>query len=123
MENPATQQAVRVIREHFPDPDPPRLLLVLGSGWGPVVGELATDRRELPYPEIPGFPESTVAGHGGVLVRGTIGGAPVWIMQGRFHFYEGYDMERITFPIRVFAALGTNGVLLTNAAGGIDRSF
>lgn len=123
MENFATEQTVQWIRENFPLPDNTRLLLVLGSGWGPVVQELMTIEKSVPYSAIPGFPVSTVEGHEGRLLVARVGDIPLCIMQGRFHYYEGYSMREITFPIRVLAQMGIRGVFLTNAAGGIDPAF
>jgi purine-nucleoside phosphorylase len=100
-----------------------RLAIVLGSGWGPVVDRLMEIEGEAAYSEIPGFPVSTVEGHAGRLVWGQMAGVPVYCMQGRFHYYEGYSMEEITFPMRIFAGLGIQGVFLTNAAGGIAAGF
>lgn len=97
----------------------PRIALVLGSGLGDFGDELQ-DSVGIPYQEIPGFPTSTVAGHAGRLVIGTVAEVPVLAMQGRVHFYEGYSLEEVTFPIRTFKLLGINTLLLTNAAGGID---
>lgn len=101
----------------------PPLLLVLGSGWGEAVERLIETEAALGYEEIPGFPVSTVAGHAGRLVVGRVAGRQVLIMQGRFHYYEGYSMQEITFPIRVFKDLGGQALFLTNAAGGIDAAF
>lgn len=101
----------------------PGLMLVLGSGWGELIEAQMEVEIRLPYAEIPGFPVSTVPGHAGCLVCGRIAGVPVLAMQGRFHYYEGYSMEAVTFPIRVFHALGGRGLLLTNAAGGMDPRF
>jgi purine-nucleoside phosphorylase len=97
----------------------PRLALVLGSGLGDFGDDLA-DPVAIPYQEIPGFPVSTVEGHAGRLVAGTIEDVPVLAMQGRVHFYEGYSLEEVTFPVRTFKLLGLKTLLLTNAAGGID---
>ena len=77
----------------------------------------------IPYTEIPNFPKSTVEGHSGRLIAGTLGGAPVVVMQGRVHFYEGYSAQDVTFPIRVMGALGIRAVILTNAAGGISEKL
>lgn len=96
--------------------------LVLGSGLGSLAEEI-TDKTVLPYGEIPGFLESTVEGHQGRLIIGLLDGKRVLAMQGRFHYYEGYDLAEVTFPIRVMAALGVKKLILTNAAGGINRNF
>ena len=100
----------------------PRVGLVLGSGLGPLADEIA-DPVRIPYQEIPHFPVSTVEGHAGQLVVGTLAGVPVCAMQGRFHFYEGYSPQQITFPVRVMRRLGVEILVLTNAAGGLNPSF
>lgn len=119
MENLNTEEAVKWLERTMPA-QAPRLLLVLGSGWGSVVEALMEVEDAAAYADIPGFPVSTVEGHSGRLLVGRMGDVPVWVMQGRFHYYEGYTMQQVTFPLRVFARLGARGVLLTNAAGGID---
>lgn len=111
------EHAARVIRARISTE--PRIALVLGSGLGDFGDEL-NDAVGIPYAEIPGFPTSTVAGHAGRLVIGTVEDVPVVAMQGRVHYYEGYSLEQVTFPVRVFKLLGLNTLLLTNAAGGID---
>lgn len=100
----------------------PRLALVLGSGFGHVLSKLTTARR-IPYAKLPGFPKPTVAGHAGELVLGKLGGTPVIVLNGRAHFYEGHDMSLVTLGVRALAALGVKDLLLTNAAGGINRKF
>jgi purine-nucleoside phosphorylase len=100
-----------------------RLVIVLGSGWGPVVEALMEVEGTIGYEDLPGFPVSTVEGHAGQLLWGNFSGVPVYCMQGRFHFYEGYSMEEVTYPVRVFSKLGLDGILLTNAAGGINPAF
>ncbi|HMG02137.1 MAG TPA: purine-nucleoside phosphorylase [Edaphobacter sp.] len=100
----------------------PRLGLILGSGLGDFA-EKVQDATAIPYSEIPGFPISTVAGHSGRLVIGTISGIPVAIMQGRVHAYEGYSMQEVAFPTRVLGALGIKRLIVTNAAGGINTSY
>lgn len=97
----------------------PRIALVLGSGLGAFADELDEAAR-VPYDQIPGFARSTVAGHAGSLVIGKVGTVPVVAMQGRVHFYEGYSLEEVTFPVRTFKLLGIETLLLTNAAGGIN---
>ena len=99
-----------------------RTALVLGSGLGAFADELE-DARAIPYSEIPGFARPTVEGHAGRLVVGRAGGATVAAMQGRFHFYEGYTLEEVTFPIRVLGLLGAKSLVLTNAAGGLNNSY
>ncbi|EOL45346.1 inosine/guanosine/xanthosine phosphorylase [Enterococcus phoeniculicola] len=96
--------------------------LILGSG----LGELAEEIEEaiaISYEEIPNFPVSTVAGHAGQLVYGTLSGKKVLALQGRFHYYEGYSMETVTYPVRVMAALNAHSVVVTNASGGVNESF
>ncbi len=100
----------------------PKIGLILGSGLG-VMAEYIENETIIPYEEIPHFPKSTVAGHKGQLVIGQLEGKTVVAMQGRFHFYEGYDMESVTFPVRVMKALGVEQLLVTNAAGGINENF
>ncbi|MCU1268492.1 MAG: Purine nucleoside phosphorylase [Acidobacteria bacterium] len=97
----------------------PRIALVLGSGLGDF-GDEFQDAVAIPYEEIPGFPVSTVEGHAGRLVIGKIENVPVLAMQGRVHFYEGYALEEVTFPIRTFKLLDIKTLVLTNAAGGVD---
>src|SRR5437764_12971037 len=97
----------------------PRIVLVLGSGLGGFADEL-DDARVIPYSEIPHFPRSSAIGHAGNLVIGNAGDVPVAVMAGRVHYYEGYSMQRVTFPMRVFARMGISAALLTNAAGGIN---
>jgi purine-nucleoside phosphorylase len=99
-----------------------RIALVLGSGLGAFAEDLS-DAVSLPYEEIPGFARSTVEGHAGRLVCGTIEGVRVAAMQGRFHFYEGYTFEEVTFPVRVLSLLGVQRLVLTNAAGGLNNAF
>src|ERR1700721_4400865 len=100
----------------------PKIGLVLGSGLGAFADSL-TDAARVPYAEIPSFPQSTAIGHAGRMVVGNAGSVAVAAMQGRVHLYEGYSAQEITFPIRVFARMGIRAVILTNAAGGIDRGY
>ena len=100
----------------------PELAIVLGSGFQHVLTELRAERT-VPYGKIPGFPKPTVSGHAGELYFGHLGKVPVMVLSGRAHFYEGHPMERVTFAIRALAAFGIRDVLLTNAAGGINRKF
>jgi purine-nucleoside phosphorylase len=95
----------------------PRVAVVLGSGLGGVA-DAVQDGVEIPYSEIPHFVGSTVEGHDGKLVIGSCGGVDVVLMKGRFHFYEGYSMEEVTLPMRVFKLMGIRSLILTNAAGG-----
>jgi len=96
----------------------PRVGIILGSGLGGYASQVE-DSVAIPYAEIPHFPQSTVVGHSGRLVVGTVGGVPVAVMQGRVHAYEGYAMEQVTFPARVLGLLGCAKLIVTNAAGGI----
>ena len=100
----------------------PTLGIVLGSGFNHVLRDLDVDAR-LAYSKIPGFPKTTVAGHGGELLIGKLGGTPVIVLSGRAHYYEGHTMEQATFAVRTLAACGVQDLLLTNAAGGINRKF
>lgn len=100
----------------------PALAVILGTGFHHVLGELRV-RGKIPYAKIPGFPPVGVSGHAGELFFGHLGGTPVLILSGRAHFYEGHSMERVTFPVRALAAFGIRDLLLTNAAGGVNRRF
>ncbi len=100
----------------------PNIAIILGTGLGDLVHAIA-DKEEMPYDTIPNFPLSTVEGHSGKLIFGKLGGKDVMAMQGRFHFYEGYSMKEVTFPIRVFQALGIKYLFVSNAAGGMNGSF
>jgi purine-nucleoside phosphorylase len=100
----------------------PTLGMVLGSGFHHVLRELEVD-AEISYQKLPGFPPVGVKGHAGKLYIGRLGGTPVLILSGRAHFYEGHPMTLVTFAVRTLAAYGITGLLLTNAAGGINRSF
>lgn len=111
------EQAARTIRSRTGLK--PEVAIVLGSGLGGFADEFA-EAVAIPYGEIPGFATSTAEGHAGRLVIGRVGLVPVIAMQGRVHYYEGYTLEEVTFPIRVFKLLGIKRLILTNAAGGID---
>ena len=100
----------------------PSIGLILGSGLGVLAGEIENPIN-IDYKDIPHFPESTVSGHKGRLFIGTLQGKSVIAMQGRFHFYEGYTMKQVTFPVRVMKALGIHSLIVTNAAGGIREDF
>lgn len=100
----------------------PTLALVLGSGFQPVAERVEVE-REFSYKSLPGFPCPTVGGHAGRLIVGRLGGVPIWVLSGRAHYYEGHDLDVVTRPMRMLAALGVRDVLLTNAAGGIRRGF
>ena len=100
----------------------PRVGMILGSGLGSLADEL-DDAVVVPYATIPGFPRSTVHGHRGELAIGTLSGQPVAVMRGRFHFYEGYSMQQVTFPVRAMRALGCDTLIATNAAGGLRADW
>jgi purine-nucleoside phosphorylase len=100
----------------------PTLAIVLGSGFQHVLTELRVDKR-IPYQKIPGFQKPTVSGHAGEVVIGELGGTPVVVLSGRAHYYEGHSMERVTFAVRALAASGIRDLVLTSAAGGINKNF
>jgi purine-nucleoside phosphorylase len=100
----------------------PTLAIVLGSGFHHVLAELRVDKK-ISYAKIPGFPKPTVSGHAGELYFGHLGKTPVLVLSGRAHFYEGHEMERVTFATRTLAAFGITDLLLTNAAGGLNKKF
>ncbi len=108
---------IRSVSRHMP-----RIGIVTGSGLG-TLADAVTDADAIPYRQIPGFPVSTVEGHAGQLVLGRLGRQPVAIMQGRVHYYEGYSMPQVAFPVRTLQALGIESLIVTNAAGGINESF
>lgn len=103
-------------------PDRPEIAIILGSGLGALADQLE-EATVIPYKEIPHFVHSTAAGHKGNFICGKLGGKPVLAMQGRFHYYEGYTMQQVTFPIRVMKLLGIKNLLVSNAAGGINTTF
>src|SRR5262245_52616003 len=100
----------------------PSVGLVLGSGLGGLADTIS-DAVRIAYQDIPGWPQSTVYGHSGQLVIGYLEGQPVVAQQGRAHFYEGYSLQQVTFPIRVMHFLGVQTVILTNAAGGLNPNY
>ena len=100
----------------------PAIAVILGTGLGDLVSHIDI-KAELDYKSIPGFPLSTVEGHSGKLIFGSLGGKYIMAMQGRFHFYEGYDMKQVTFPVRVMKELGVETLLVSNAAGGMNKEF
>ncbi|HEY8655624.1 MAG TPA: purine-nucleoside phosphorylase [Candidatus Limnocylindria bacterium] len=112
--------AVKALRAQTPTV--PSVAIVLGSGLGKLADEV-TGATRVPYAQIPGFATSTVAGHAGELVVGRLSGKDVAVMKGRFHWYEGYEMDTVTFPIRVFRAWGIATLILTNACGGLNPGF
>ncbi|MEN1969100.1 purine-nucleoside phosphorylase [Lentibacillus sp. N15] len=120
MKHTEIQEASTFIQEQLSAK--PSIGLILGSGLG-VLAENIEKPITISYGDIPHFPVSTVAGHKGQLVIGTLEGKQVMAMQGRFHFYEGYSMHQVTFPVRVMKELGITSLLVTNASGGINESF
>src|SRR6187402_363748 len=100
----------------------PEFVVILGSGLGGFTEDIAVEYI-LPYEEIPNFPVSTVQGHKGALVFGTVGSKKVVAMQGRFHYYEGYSMQEVTFPVRVMKYLGVEKLIVSNASGGVNPNF
>ena len=100
----------------------PEFGVILGSGLGNFTDDIQIE-FSLPYAEIPNFPVSTVEGHKGALVFGTIGTKKVVAMQGRFHYYEGYSMQEVTFPVRVMKYLGVEKLIVSNASGGVAYFF
>lgn len=100
----------------------PETAIILGTGLGSLVNEI-TDKYEVKYEEIPNFPVSTVEGHSGKLIFGKLGNKDIIAMQGRFHFYEGYSMKEVTFPVRVMCELGIKTLFVSNASGGTNEAF
>ena len=114
------QETVSWLRPQIPTDT--KIGIILGSGLGDLANQI-TDKKEIPYENIPHFPASTVEGHSGKLIIGQLGGKPVLAMQGRFHYYEGYTMQQVTYPIRVMQFLGFEYLFVSNAAGGMNNSF
>ena len=100
----------------------PAIAIILGTGLGPLA-DIIEVKAELSYKDIPNFPVSTVEGHSGKLIFGNLGGRYVMAMSGRFHYYEGYDMKQVTFPVRVMKELGVKTLFVSNAAGGMNKEF
>jgi len=100
----------------------PKTAIILGTGLGKLASELS-DVYTIPYTEIPNFPVSTVEGHAGELIFGKLGGKDVMAMRGRFHYYEGYTMQQVTFPVRVMYEIGIQTLFVSNAAGGMSENF
>lgn len=100
----------------------PTIGIILGTGLGALADHIE-EKQTIPYSQIPNFPVSTVQGHSSNLIVGTLGGKRVMGMQGRFHYYEGYDMKTVTFPVRVMRALGIDTLLVSNASGGMNKEF
>lgn len=113
------EETVRVIREHVATV--PRIGVILGTGLGGL-GERIEGAQAIPYESVPHFPHSTVQGHKGQLVFGRIGAKPVVVMEGRFHVYEGYSAQEVTYPVRVMRRLGAEILIASNAAGGLNPS-
>ncbi len=103
-------------------PNHPKTAIILGTGLGELVKDI-TEKTIIPYTDIPHFPISTVEGHSGMLVFGKLGQVDIVAMQGRFHYYEGYSMSEVTFPVRVFKAIGIETLFVSNAAGGMRDDF
>lgn len=113
------QLAVNSIRERIPLCHQARIGLILGTGLGRLAGML-TEKKEIPYSKIAGFPQSTVESHAGALTYGLLGETPVWTLQGRFHLYEGYNPAQVCMGVRTLAGLGATTLVITNAAGGLN---
>ena len=114
------QETASFIRERMHTA--PETAIILGTGLGSLVNEI-TDKYVLNYEEIPNFPISTVEGHSGKLIFGKLGNKEIMAMQGRFHYYEGYSMKEVTFPVRVMRELGIKTLFVSNAAGGMNPEF
>lgn len=114
------QQTASMIKKHTSII--PETGVILGTGLGDLASIVDTE-TEIPYDTIPNFPVSTVAGHEGKLIFGRLNGKQVMMMSGRFHYYEGYSMHEITFPVRVMKALGVQSLIVSNAAGGMNKSY
>ena len=114
------EEAVAVIRSRWSGT--PKAGLILGTGLGGLAEQIR-NKTIIPYTEIPHFPMSTVQSHAGQLVCGELSGVPIVAMEGRFHFYEGYTMQQVTFPVRVMKSLGADTLVVTNAAGGMNPHF
>ena len=114
------QEAAEFIRSKYDKEI--KVALVLGSGLG-AFGDDLENAVKIPYEEIPHFQKSTVEGHAGQLVLGEVAGVPVAVQQGRFHFYEGHEMEKVIFPVRTFGVMGVKSLILTNAAGSVDTDY
>ena len=115
------QESANFIKEKIGNLNP-KVAIILGSGLG-VLSDDFQEKIVIKYNEIPNFPVSTVEGHAGELIVGILNDIPVIAMNGRFHFYEGYDLKQTTFPVRVFKLLGIEKMIVTNAAGGVNTGF
>jgi purine-nucleoside phosphorylase len=111
------EAAVDFLRERITEP--PEIVVVLGTGLGSLVEQMESPEI-FPYEDLPGFPRSTVTGHAGNLVCGLLAGRPTAVLQGRFHYYEGYSAREVALPVRVLSLLGAGTLVVTNAAGGLD---
>src|SRR5262245_21452511 len=114
------QEAKKVIQSRYSGT--PKVGIILGTGLGGLAEEI-TEAVKIPYQEIPHFPHSTVESHAGRLACGNLGGKAVLAMEGRFHFYEGYTLEQITFPVRVMKAMGADVLIVSNACGGMNPQW
>lgn len=114
------KESANFIREKITDI--PKIAVILGSGLGGIV-DIMEDKTVIPYKDIPNFPQISVPGHAGNFVIGKIGNQTVAAMQGRFHFYEGFTMHELTYPLYVMQLIGVENIIITNACGGINRSF
>lgn len=115
-------QTAQSIRAHLPGSWSPQIAIILGSGLGALADEVDAI-LSISYKDIPGFAQSSVEGHAGRLVLGTLEGVNVVVMQGRLHYYEGFDLHQVTFPVRVMKELGAHTLIVTNAAGGLNPDF
>ncbi len=113
-------ETIKFIKERINEV--PKIAIILGSGLGSLSDEI-TNKTIISYKDIPNFPVSTVVGHKGELIFGNLNNVPIIAMNGRFHYYEGYDLKDVTYPIRIFKLLGVETLILTNAAGGINLNF
>ena len=114
------QESVRAIRAL--DKRKPKIAVVLGTGLGALADKIKS-KKTINYADIPHFPSSTVEGHAGELIVGTLSGTPIIALSGRFHFYEGYSMQEVTYPVRVAKALGVKTLVVSNACGGLNPQF
>ena len=114
------QETAAFLKEHMHTS--PETAIILGTGLGSLADEI-TEKYEIQYKDIPNFPVSTVEGHSGKLIFGKLGNKDIMAMQGRFHYYEGYSMKEVTFPVRVMRELGIKTLFVSNASGGTNASF
>ena len=116
----AIKQTAEWIKQHTASR--PKTAIILGTGLGRLAAEIEII-DEFPYADIPNFPVSTVEGHSGRLLFGRLGGKEVMALEGRFHYYEGYNMKQVTFPVRVMYELGIKNLFVSNASGGVNPEF